>query len=185
MKDSSSDWRSFRGARQRLIGLNDLIFASELEAEREQATWLAARLKEWREKPIALFLHKPLCLDTLSETVITQAAVTPVGRSRLLELIADSDVRLIGSAHTHRHRNFLCDSIAMIWTPTIGQVNQGFRVPRGGDQRTGWIMYTFRGQEVEWELMHFPELQPVDISELVKNYKAMRFVPPALSAALS
>src|SRR5262249_31062045 len=82
--------------RWRLIGLNDLLFASDLDAEREQSEWLKARLAEWPRQPIALFPHKPLCLDVLDEEVVTQSVITPVGRRRLLDVISNSDVRLIG-----------------------------------------------------------------------------------------
>jgi 3',5'-cyclic AMP phosphodiesterase CpdA len=53
--------------RWRLIGLNDLLFASDLEAERHQFDWLKERLAEASGRPVALFMHKPLCLDVLDE----------------------------------------------------------------------------------------------------------------------
>jgi 3',5'-cyclic AMP phosphodiesterase CpdA len=170
--------------RWRLIGLNDLLFASDLDAEREQFAWLEQRLAEWRGRPVALFLHKPLCLDVLDEDVVTQSVITPGGRRRLLAAIADSDVRLIGSGHTHRYRSLLCGGLAMVWSPTIGHVNHNFQMPRGGIQRAGWIAYTFREDGVEWQLVQPPELPVVDITELSARYGAMRFVPPELSTAL-
>jgi hypothetical protein len=110
--------------------------------------------------------------------------VTPLGRQRLLSVIADSDVRLIGSGHTHRYRSLLCGGLAMVWAPTIGQLNHIFQMSRGGLQRTGWVAYTFREDGVEWQLVQPPELPPVDITELSAQFGAMRFVPPELSSAL-
>lgn len=170
--------------RWRLIGLNDLLFASDLDAERDQFEWLQERLAEWSGRPVALFLHKPLCLDFLDEDVTMQSVVTPLGRRRLLSAITGSDVRLIGSGHTHRYRSLVCGGLTMVWAPTIGQMNHNFQMSRGGLQRTGWVAYTFREDAVEWQLVQPPELPPVDITELSARYGAMRFVPPELSSAL-
>lgn len=178
------DYWSHDLGRWRLIGLNDLLFASGLEAERHQFEWLKERLAEASGRPVALFMHKPLCLDVLDEGVITQSVVTPLGRQRLLSVIAGSDVRLIGSGHTHRYRSLLCGGLAMVWAPTIGQLNHNFQMSRGGLQRTGWVAYTFREDGVEWQLVQPPELPPVDITELSAQFGAMRFVPPELSSAL-
>ena len=54
----------FEAAGWWLIGLNSLIMNTGLASEAEQFDWLAAQLASAHGKPVALFLHKPLFLNT-------------------------------------------------------------------------------------------------------------------------
>ena len=56
-------WR-FDAAGWSFIGLNSLIMNTGLESEAEQFDWLASELARVNGKPVALFLHKPLYLNT-------------------------------------------------------------------------------------------------------------------------
>src|SRR6266404_930360 len=56
-------WR-FEAAGWCFIGLNSLVMNTGLAREAEQFDWLAAQLSGVNGKPVALFLHKPLFLNT-------------------------------------------------------------------------------------------------------------------------
>ena len=56
-------WR-FDAAGWCFIGLNSLVMNSGLASEAEQFDWLASELAGANGKPVALFLHKPLFLNT-------------------------------------------------------------------------------------------------------------------------
>ena len=54
----------FEAANWRFIGLNSLIMNTGIPSELEQEEWLNSQLAGANGKPIALFLHKPLFLNT-------------------------------------------------------------------------------------------------------------------------
>ncbi len=56
-------WR-FDAAGWSFIGLNSLIMNTGIESEAEQFGWLASELGRVNGRPVALFLHKPLYLNT-------------------------------------------------------------------------------------------------------------------------
>jgi len=56
-------WR-FEAAGWCFIGLNSLVMNTGLPSEAEQHEWLASELSSTRGQPIALFLHKPLYLNS-------------------------------------------------------------------------------------------------------------------------
>ena len=60
---SEDRWR-FEAAGWCFIGLNSLVMNSGLASEAEQFDWLASELSVTFGKPVALFLHKPLFLDS-------------------------------------------------------------------------------------------------------------------------
>src|SRR5215475_11081777 len=79
-----------------LIGLNVQLFGSGLAAEAEQWAFLAWVAPRARERPIALFVHKPLFHTHPDESDVNHRYVTPDHRRRLLDLLG-SNVRVVGS----------------------------------------------------------------------------------------
>jgi len=163
----------------RLVGINSQLFASGLEAEEEQYAWLAETLAEADSGNIALFTHKPLCLDTVEETLVSQWNVAPESRQRLWRLLKRYNVRLVASGHTHRYRTLIGDGIPMVWAPTTAQMNLKMKSPREGlpDQHAGFVRYRFRDNAVEWELVQPTTLVALDITDLSATYGAMRYAP--------
>ena len=60
----SEDRWQFEAAGWRFIGLNSLIMNTGIPSEAEQMDWFTSQLSSASGKPIALFLHKPLFLQT-------------------------------------------------------------------------------------------------------------------------
>ena len=54
----------FEAAGWYFVGLNSLIMNTAIPSEAEQMDWFAGKLSDANGKPIALFLHKPLFLQT-------------------------------------------------------------------------------------------------------------------------
>ncbi len=83
-------WR-FDEAGWCFIGLNSLIMNTSLESEVEQFDWLASQLTGTGGKPVALFLHKPLFLNTPDDPELAASAIRYVpqpARRRLIEMFA-------------------------------------------------------------------------------------------------
>jgi 3',5'-cyclic AMP phosphodiesterase CpdA len=99
----------FEAANWRFIGLNSLIMNTGIASEEEQEDWLRSQLSAANGKPIALFLHKPLFLQTPEDP--EQAATSirfvpqPV-RARLAALLGAHDIRLVACGHVHQRRDF-------------------------------------------------------------------------------
>jgi alkaline phosphatase D len=101
----------------RLLGLNTQILGSDLEAERDQQRWLEARLREV-DGPVALFLHAPLWVRDPEEPGDGLAAYWNADespRKRLRALLAEHDVRLIASGHTHWHAEIEREGARWVW----------------------------------------------------------------------
>jgi 3',5'-cyclic AMP phosphodiesterase CpdA len=82
----------------RLIGVNAQLFGSGLVREHAQDQWLDEQLCT-AGRPTALFLHKPLFLEHPTDDVLSPACMAPWARTRLLDRLDRSDVRLVVSGH--------------------------------------------------------------------------------------
>ena len=87
-------WR-FDAAGWCFIGLNSLIMNTGIESEAEQFDWLASELARVNGKPVALFLHKPLFLNTPDDPELESSAIRYVPQPRRKELDRDALVRSI------------------------------------------------------------------------------------------
>src|SRR5262249_16378561 len=79
------------------IGLNSLVMNSGLGSEAEQFDWLASELACTGGRPVALFLHKPVYLNTPDDPELAASAIRYVpmpARRRLVEMLRSVDVRL-------------------------------------------------------------------------------------------
>ncbi len=115
-------WR-FDAAGWSFIGLNSLIMNTGIESEAEQFGWLASELGRINGRPVALFLHKPLYLNTPDdpETEATAIRYVPQPRRRnLIEMFAVVDLRLVASGHVHQRRDFTFGHTRHVWAPSAG-----------------------------------------------------------------
>jgi hypothetical protein len=95
-------------------------------------------------RPTALFLHKPLFLER-TDDVASPACMVPSARTRLLDKLNRSHVRLIVSGHLHQHRDCIRRTTAFM-VPAVA-----FAVPQahGGDGRCGVTVLDFSQNSVE------------------------------------
>ena len=99
----------FEAAGWYFIGLNSLIMNTGLASEAEQFDWLASKLSGARGKPVALFVHKPLFLNSPDDPELQATAIRYVpmpARRRLVEMFGAVDLRLVASGHVHQRRDF-------------------------------------------------------------------------------
>jgi 3',5'-cyclic AMP phosphodiesterase CpdA len=143
------DWWSFDREGWCFIGLNNLLFASDLPSEADQWTFIEAVLAGALNRPIALFVHKPLFHERPDETHADASVFTPsAARHRLLALLARVRVRLIASGHVHQHREARHGGATHVWAPSSAFIMSDADQPRLGDKLVGLVDYVFEGERV-------------------------------------
>ena len=124
-----------------LIGLNAMLLGTGHPQEAEQFAWLASTIQS--DRPIALFTHKPLCIDSLKEGPRGYWTIPPEPRARLLEILADKPVKMIASGHLHIHRERTIGDITHLWGPAASFVVGASQEDLGGERTLGYIEHTF------------------------------------------
>jgi alkaline phosphatase D len=100
----------------RLVGANVYRLA-----EPDHDAWLATAMAT--DRPIALFLHQPICLDHPDVTDEGDWSVARPLRRPLREAMSSRPVRLVASGHLHRYRTgALPGGITTVWCPAASFV---------------------------------------------------------------
>ncbi|QWG11424.1 metallophosphoesterase [Bradyrhizobium sediminis] len=156
-------WR-FEAAGWCFIGLNSLIMNTGLASEAEQLDWLASQLAGANGKPVALFLHKPLYLNSPDDPELAATAiryVPPSARNRLVEMLGAVDLRLVASGHVHQRRDFTCGHVRHVWAPSTGFVIPDRKQEVIGTKEVGLVEYRFRPDG--FEVRHIRAQGQVDV----------------------
>ena len=171
-----SDRFSTRLGRWRLVGVNAQLFGSGLAEEEAQWAWLAAQLEE-ADAPVALFLHKPLFINSLDEAVPTASSLNLAPRAALMRLIRSSPVRLVVSGHLHAPRDVTLDGIRFVWAPALSFV--GSPQP-GATPMVAATSFDFATDAAKVELVPIAGLVAYDLAEMKQNgrYAFLRDLPP-------
>ena len=161
----------------RLIGVNAQLFGSGLAREQAQDQWLDEALRT-AARPIALFLHKPLFLEDSSDDVANSACMVPSARTRLLDKLDRSDVRLIVSGHLHQHRDRTFGRQRHLWVPAVA-----FAAAQalGCDRRCGITVLDFSDNSVEVTVERPHGLISHDLAAIKGHgrYQFLRDMPPS------
>jgi 3',5'-cyclic AMP phosphodiesterase CpdA len=161
----------------RLLGVNAQLFGSGLVRERAQDRWLDEQLST-AERPTALFLHKPLFLERLTDDDVSPACMVPSVRARLLDKLNRFDVRLIVSGHLHQHRDRTFGRHRHLWVPAVA-----FAAPQahGGDGRCGVTTIDFKQDSVEVTIERPRGLISHDLAAIKGHgrYQFLRDMPPS------
>jgi 3',5'-cyclic AMP phosphodiesterase CpdA len=163
-------WR-FDAAGWCFLGLNSLMMNSGLAAEAEQFDWLAAELACTGGRPVALFLHKPIFLNTPEDPELEATAIRYVpfpARRRLTEMLRTANVRLVASGHVHQRRDFTWRGIRHVWAPSAGFIISDRRQERIGIKEVGLVEYRFQPDAFEVRHVRAPGQIDVDLDELLK-----------------
>ena len=161
-------WR-FDAAGWCFLGLNSLVMNSGLASEAEQFDWLASELAGANGKPVAVFLHKPVFLDTPEDPELEASAiryVLPPARQRLIDLLGSVDLRLIASGHVHQRRDFTFSHIRHVWAPSAGFIISDARQEVIGTKEVGLVEYRFQPDSFEVRHVKAPGQVDVDLDEL-------------------
>jgi len=162
-------WR-FDAAGWCFIGLNSLVMNSGLASEAEQFDWLASELAGANGKPVALFLHKPIFLDTPEDPELESSAIRYVPmpvRGRLIDMLQTVDLRLIASGHVHQRRDFTYRHVRHVWAPSAGFIISDTRQERIAIKEVGLVEYRFRPDSFEVRHVKAPSQIDVDLDELL------------------
>ncbi|MET3845600.1 metallophosphoesterase [Bradyrhizobium sp. OAE829] len=162
-------WR-FDEAGWCFVGLNSLIMNTGLASEAEQFDWLASELSRTGGKPVALFLHKPLYLDTPDDPELEASAIRYVpqpARRRLIEMFGAVDLRLVASGHVHQRRDFTYGRVRHVWAPSVGFIIPGRMQPLISIKETGLVEYRFTPDSFEVRHIRAPGQVDVDLDELL------------------
>jgi len=159
----------FEAAGWCFIGLNSLIMNTAIPSEAEQMDWFAAQLSSAHGKPIALFLHKPLFLQTPEDPETPGTAIRfvpqPV-RAQLVTMLGKHDVRLVASGHVHQRRDFTYGRMRHVWAPSAGFVIPDKMQEVIGTKETGLVEYRFRPDSFEVRYVRAPGQRDVSLDEL-------------------
>jgi 3',5'-cyclic AMP phosphodiesterase CpdA len=162
-------WR-FDAAGWCFLGLNSLVMNSGLVSEAEQFDWLACELACTGGRPVALFLHKPVYLNTPEDPEIEASAIRYVpmpARQRLVEMLRSVDLRLIASGHVHQRRDYTYGTIRNVWAPSAGFVISDARQERIGLKEVGLVEYRFQPDGFEVRYVKAPGQVDIDLDSLL------------------
>lgn len=162
-------WR-FEAADWCFIGLNSLIMNTGLASEAEQFDWLASQLASADGRPVALFLHKPLYLNSPDDPELAASAIRYVPlppRRRLVELLDTVDLRLVGSGHVHQRRDFTRRQVRQVWAPSAGFVIPDSKQEVIGAKEVGLVEYRFQPDSFEVRHVRAPGQIDVDLDSLL------------------
>jgi 3',5'-cyclic AMP phosphodiesterase CpdA len=161
----------------RLLGVNAQLFGSGLTRETEQNRWIDAQLAA-ADLPVALFLHKPLFIDSAEEDVPSVVSLVPSARTPLLEKLRGGNVRLVVSGHLHQHRDRMVDGLRHIWAPAVAFAGER---ALGGETGCGVLVLDFSRNGVEVAVERPAGLVSHDLAAIKGNgrYKFLRDMPPS------
>ena len=162
-------WR-FDAAGWCLIGLNSLVMNTGLASEAEQLDWLASQLSDTHGKPVALFLHKPLFLNSPDDPELAATSVRYVpmpARSRLVEMFQTVDLRLVASGHVHQRRDFTYSHVRHVWAPSAGFIISDARQEVIGIKEVGLVEYRFQPGSFKVVHVRAPGQTDIDLDSLI------------------
>ena len=164
-------WR-FEAAGWCFIGLNSMVMNTNLASEAEQFDWLAQQLASAYGKPVALFLHKPLFLNTPDDAELAGTAIRYVpmpARSRLVEMLGAVDLRLVASGHVHQRRDFTFRHTRQVWAPSVGFIIPDRKQEVIGAKEVGLVEYRFQPDAFEVRHVRAPGQVDVDLDSLLRS----------------
>jgi 3',5'-cyclic AMP phosphodiesterase CpdA len=162
-------WR-FDEAGWCFIGLNSLIMNTGIESEAEQVDWLASELARVNGKPVALFIHKPLYLNTPDDPELESSAIRYVPqprRKQLIEMFGKVDLRLVASGHVHQRRDFTFGHTRHVWAPSAGFIIPDRIQEVIGIKETGLVEYRFAPDSFEVRHIRAPGQIDIGLDELL------------------
>jgi len=160
----------FEAAGWFFIGLNSLVMNTGLASEAEQFDWLASQLSAAGGKPVALFLHKPLFLNSPGDPELAATSIRygPMpARRRLIEMFRAVDLRLVASGHVHQRRDFTYSHIRQVWAPSAGFIISDARQEMIGTKEVGLVEYRFQPDGFEVRHVRAPGQTDVDLDSLI------------------
>ena len=147
----------------RLVGINNLLCGTGMAAEDEQEAWLVEHLAAAGDlgQPVALFMHKPLCLTDPEHDDGPGSTLEGAGRARLAAVLAAHPVAMVASGHLHRyHAGALPSGTATVWSPSLAFLGRHSEV---GTRRLGVVEHRFDDDGTWSHWLEVPALSLIHI----------------------
>jgi hypothetical protein len=145
---------------------------SALARDAEQLEWLASEVAVTKGQPVALFLHKPLFLNTPDDLELARTAIRYIpmpARHHLLDIISGCDLRLIASGHLHQRRDFTFGHVRHVWAPSAGFLIPDALQERIGIKEVGLVEYLFQPDAFEVRHVRAPGQVDIDLNALRRS----------------
>jgi hypothetical protein len=119
---------------------------------------------------VALFLHKPLYLNTPDDPELPTTSIRYVpmpARSRLIDMLRAVDLRLVGSGHVHQRRDFTFGHVRHVWAPSAGFIISDKMQEVIGIKEVGLVEYRFQPDSFEVRHIRAPGQLDVGLDSLI------------------
>ncbi len=170
---------AFDIGRWRMIGLDGLVLGSGLAREDAQWAWLEAQLAGTEDRPVGLFLHKPLFLEHRQEEEDAALTVSTAARERLENMFGRVNWRFVLSGHLHQYWRRSVDGIDHIWAPSTAFMSGRLKGPT--DPRLGILLLELEEDRHDVTLLRVDGLEERDLDTIKEHgrYQWLRDMPPA------
>jgi hypothetical protein len=123
---------------------------------------------------VALFLHKPLYLNSPDDQELVETAIRYVpmpARIHLVEMLRAVDLRLVASGHVHQRRDFTYSHTRHVWAPSTGFIISDTVQEVIGIKEVGLVDYRFQPDGFEVRHLRAPGQMDIDlVAELGPQY---------------
>ncbi len=158
----------------RLVGVNAQLLGSGLAREEEQNQWLDTALAPCGRRRVAVFMHKPIFVETETEHVPSVASVVPSVRTAFLRRLRGAGVQVVVSGHLHQYRDRIVDGLRHLWAPAVAFMPAQLH---DADPRCGLMELEFSGDAVTASVIRPPGLVSRDLASIKGPYRFLRDMP--------
>lgn len=161
-----------------LVGINCEVLGSGLDAETEQWQFLESALAARGQRPVLLFLHKPLFLDSPDEQLRGSMCVLPAVRERLLALLGPGGVRQVSSGHLHAYGERQVGEVGCVWCPTTAFIDPLRARPTNAVRRAGFVEWLLEGETISHRFVQPGLFGNLDITNWTHHRGTSINLPP-------
>lgn len=168
----------------RLLGVNSLMLGSDLPDADAQERLIAAAAASLGERKLALFLHKPLFIETPDDRELSGHVVTPTPRRILMQALGGVTPSLVCCGHLHEYRERRVGGLHQIWAPaTAFTLSDWFLPTHGGVHVVGYVRIALEADgSFESRLVQPEGLAPLDLADFPEAYGDLRLIKAAMDA---
>jgi Icc protein len=166
----------------RLLGINAMLIGSDLAAAVDQDQFIAEAASGLSGRQLALFLHKPLFIDSPADVERTGHCVTPRQRAILLAALGAKTPRLVCCGHLHEYRERAVGDLHQLWAPATAFTIADWFIPtHGGEHIVGFVEIRLeKDGSFATELVQPEGLLPLDLADFPEAYGDLRQIKAAM-----
>lgn len=168
----------------RLLGINALILGTDLPGAFEQNEAIADAVRTLGDRTLALFLHKPLFIDSPADKEVGGHTVNPGARGQLMALLGSVTPSLVCAGHLHEYRQAMSGAMRQVWAPaTSFTIPDWFIAPHGGIHTVGFVRLALEEDgrfDVHYVLA--PGMQELNLEDFPAAYGDLKAVRAAIDA---